>query len=56
MKKTYLRYKLVEEGQDHTTGLLLKDAEEMLQRYEATFPDIEFWIEEDYLHTTFKNY
>lgn len=39
------RYNLIEDGIIHTDGLKLKDAEEMLERYQKTFPDSEYWIE-----------
>ena len=38
-------YNLIEEGQVHTDALKLKDAEEMLERYQATYPNLDFWIE-----------
>lgn len=48
------RYKLIENGATHTDGLKLADAEEMLERYERTFPDLEFWIERDWSVTYIK--
>ena len=51
----YLRFTLIENGAVHTTGLKLQDAEEMLARHQATFPDIEWWNEQDYLRTTFRD-
>ena len=40
------RYNLIEEGMIHTEDLTLSDAAEMLERYESTYPDINFWVEE----------
>lgn len=48
------RFKLIENGTTHTDGLKLADAEEMLERYQRTYPDLEFWIEQDRSITYFK--
>ncbi len=39
------RYNLIENGMVNTEDLSLEWAEEMLDRYSSTFPNIEFWIE-----------
>ena len=42
------RYNLIEDGTIHTESLKLSDANEMLERYEKTYPNSEYWIEPDY--------
>ena len=39
------RFNFIEEGMIHTDDLTFSDAQEMLQRYESTYPEINFWVE-----------
>jgi hypothetical protein len=42
------KYALMENGYIHTEALSLKDAEEMLERYERIFPDMDWFITDKY--------
>ena len=54
MEITEKRFKIIENGATHTERLKLAEAEEMLERYQRTYPNVEFWIEKDWPFTYFK--
>lgn len=47
-----MNYKVMENsegfGQEHTTNLSLEEAQELYNRLQDYFPDIQYWIEQDY--------